>query len=141
MGLIEVEQFHVNLFPLPDDEQIDKIRQRFGIIGAGAARNHQGKPVPLGSQLGKPRQLQHGENRRITHLIGEIEPNDIKFCRGRIGFQRIERNPRLLHAVLHVLKGRIGALGIGILPLVGQMVENGCPQMGHAHFINVRKSE
>ena len=142
MRRIEIQQFHIDLLSLADDEQIDKIRQRLWVIGAGSSGyDERIALVSLPASQRDARKLHHAQYSRVAHLIGEVKTDDIKFAGRGICFQRKKRNPLFFHLLLHIREGGIGPLRIGVLSLVGQMIQNNAPKVRHPHLVNIWKSE
>ena len=87
------------LFAVAHHEQVHKIRQRFGVEGAGAAADHKGRIhlVALLPRQRDVRQLQHIEDVGIAHLVLQRKAHDVEFAHRCEGFQRIERDIVFAH--------------------------------------------
>ena len=122
---IEVHQFEVDLLPLPEDKQVDKIGDRLRVAGAGAARYHHRPEVAavFGAHL-QPRQIEHVQDRSKTHLILQGKTDEIEPPNRVEALQTVKWYSPLPHELFHILVGRENPFAPIVFPRVGQRIED-----------------
>ena len=140
--LIEIGKIEHDLLAVTDHEQIDKIAERFRVIGTRAAGDNQiFKARTILGQNRHAAQIQHVQNIGKRQLVLQRKADDIKIRQRIAALQTVQRNSCAAHLVFHVNPGCKDALTPDVLLIVEQSVQNARTQMGHTDFINVGETE
>lgn len=139
--LIKIEQGVVLRLSLADIKQVKEIRQRFGIVRAGTAADHDRIVFLAVVRMQRDvRQIKHLQDIGITHLILDRNTKKIKIMDGILRFERKQRDMFPAHNVIQVRPGGKHALTPDVRPAVKHTVKDLHSQMRHANFIYVRKA-
>ena len=136
------QQLVVHLLPLAEDEEVDKRRHRLRVHRRGAARPHEGQQrLAVGRAQRKPRHVDHIEHGGVGHLIAHGEGQRVKGRERVAALERVERDPRLFHFLVHISPGGEGPLAPDEVKAVHGMVEDAHAEIGHADLIGVGETE
>ena len=76
----------------------------------------------------------------VGHLVLQRDTQKVKLTNGVLRLQGKERNVLLPHDFVQIGPGRIDAFTPDVLPLIEHIVQDLDAQMGHAYFVDVRKT-
>ena len=141
-GPIGVHQLRLRLLPVADDDGVEEGGDGLRIHGAGAARHDEGAAfLPVPAQKGDVRELHHGQDVAVAHLVQQGKAHDVEALEGAPGLQGEQRLPRLPQGLLHVRPGGEAPLAAHPVHTVQHMVEDAGPQVGHADLVHVREAQ
>ena len=139
---IETDDRGEHILALTNVEQIEKVRDRLGVVGTRTAADDQGRVLAaiLGTErnLGK---LQHFEHVGVAHFVLERKGNEIKCGKRIAAFQRGQGQVMLFHFLLHIHPRGVGALAPNIGMLVECPIEQAHAEIGHADLVGVGEAE
>ena len=139
---IHIQNFHRDVLPLAQREEIHEVRQGFRVKGADAAcKNHILKPLPVSGMQRDAGQAQHIENIGIGHFVANGKGHHIKIPHRILAFQRPEGEAVVPHGLLHISPGGKDTLAPHIGDLVHDPVENAHTHIGHTDLIGVREAK
>ena len=139
---VEADDLGEHLLALTDVEEVEEIRHGLGVIGAGAAADDQGAVLAAVSRAeGDLCQLQHIEDGGVAHLILEGEAQEVEVHDRVAALQTGEGHVLLLHLLLHIHPGGIGALAPDVVVEVEAMVEDADAQVGHTDLVGIGEGE
>ena len=122
---VQLDELDVHLLALADDGEVQKIRDGLAVVHRRTARDDERRELcALGRVQRNTCKVQHIQNGGKRHLIADGKGNDIKLAERVKGFERIERDMRLAHLLLHVAPGRVAALAPHALHIVHHAVED-----------------
>ena len=134
--------FHVELFTLPHEDEIEERCERLGVVRTGTTAHNARLVLPalVGMQrdAGKIKKL---EDVRGTELVRQGDADEIEIAHGCIGLEGRKRQPMLAHEGDHVDPGQIGTLAVDMLVGVEAIVENGDGLVCLADLVRVRIHE
>ena len=138
----KVNKLVCNLFALSEHKQINKIRYRLRIAGAGTPGHH--KRSETFSVLTFNRnaaQIQHIKNISITQLILQRKSYHIKFGQAVAAFKSEQRNIVPSHLLFHIHPRSKDSLTPCIFAFINKAVKYFHTEMRHTYFIVVRKAK
>ena len=136
------EQLVVYLLALADDEEVDKRRHRLRVRCRGTTGHDYRQQVwPVRASERDAAHVQHVEHRRERHLVAYRESDRVELAQRIAAFQRVERDVRLLHLLVHVAPRRVNALTPDIVEAVHGVIQDAHAEVRHAYLIGVRKAE
>ena len=142
MLTIERHQFKINLFPLAKGEQVEKVSNRLRITRARPAADHQRKAlVAVGRPYRQSGEIQHVQDGGVAQFILQGKPQKIEGIDRIAAFEAEQLHAVLPHQRLHIGVRRKHPLAPNIRLAVEQTIKDLHPQMGHAHLIQIGKTE
>jgi len=118
-------KFTDDFFPFADDEAVKKIGQRFRIISARTTAHDQGIRVgAFGAGQRNAAQIQHRQDIGISHFILQGKAHRVEIPQWRLRLQAGQGRAGLPHRLFHIRPGTVGPLGVGILPVVQNPVQD-----------------
>ncbi len=103
---VQLHHFQVYLFPVPQKEQVKKIRQRFWVAGAGAAGHHNVKQLcPVRAAQRDTGELEHIKDIGVAQFVLQGKADEVKVFHRVAAFQGIKRHTPGGHLRLHVDPG------------------------------------
>ena len=153
----QIQQFQSDFLAFSQDHQIHERGQRLGGQDAAPSGRHNGavgqagfffarRPVrpgrgPVFRPAGNARQIKHEQDIGIAQLVGDAETDEIHLGQGRVRFHGAQRRSGLTQHGGGLTAGGEHPLRPPGGPGVDQAVNNFLPQIGHAHFVHVRKGQ
>ena len=139
---VEIHDLTVDLLPFAEGKQVEKVRDRLRVAGAGAAAHHDGsKTLAVRRAHRQTGKIQHIEDVRIAQLILQREADKVEIPDRVAAFERVKRDVLLPHFFFHIRPRRKHALAPGIRALVRDGVEDLDPEMAHTDLIGIREAE
>ena len=135
-------QFGHDVLAVPDHERVDKIRQRFGIEGAGAA-GHDDRIIfsPFPALERDPAHLQHRQDIAVAHLILKRKADDVESIQRVPAFHGKQGQPFFFHQGNHIRPRHEEPLTQAPALPVDQSVQDLQAEMAHPDLIGIRKTE
>ena len=131
-----------HLFTLTNVEQIKKVCNRFGVVGARTTADDE--RIIFTAILCTQRQLcqrEHIEHICVAHFVLQREANKIKSREGIATLQCGQGQVVLAHLLLHIGPRGKYALAPNVGVRVERAVEQSHPQIGHTNFIRIGEAE
>ena len=142
MLAVQSEQFVIKLLSLTDEKDINKIAQRLGVVGTGAAGAHDVfKSLAVLCKNGNAAQLEHIQQVGIAQLVRQGESDNIEVAKRSMTLKRVELYIVLAHLLFHILPRCEDTLAPSPLKRVYGGVEYLHTDMGHTYLIAVRKAK
>ena len=108
---VQIGELKHDLFPVADQEHIDKIGQRLRVIGARSAADDQmGKRLPLRRKHRDTAEIQHVQDVGEGKLVLQCKTDYIEQMERITALQRVQRDARAAQFVLHIDPRRANAL-------------------------------
>ena len=139
---VQLDQLHVHLLTLADKGKIDEVGDGLAVVHRRAARDDERRErCALACVQRNARKVEHVDHRREGHFVADGKGDDVKIADGIEGFERVERDVRLTHLLLHVAPGGKAALAPHALHVVHHAVEDAHTEVRHADLIGIGKAE
>ena len=139
---VQLDDLHGHLLALAERDEVDEVRHRLAVVHCRTARDDERREVrAVGGANGQPRKIKHVQNGGERHLVADGKGNDVKLPDGVKGFQRVERDIRPAHLLLHVAPWGEAALAPHAGHVVHHAVENAHAEVGHADLVGIGKTE
>ena len=141
-GDIQLHDLRKHFLALTDVEQVEEVRDRLRVIGAGTAADHQ---RVLLAALARPdrdaSQLQHIQHVGVAHLILQGKADEVEHRQRIAAFHRRQRQVVLLHLFLHIHPWVIDTLAPDALVQVQAVVQDADAEIGHTDLVGVGEAE
>ena len=139
---VQLDELDVHLLALADDGEVQKVCDGLAVVHRCTARDDErGELRVLGRMQRDARKVKHIQDGGKCHLIADGKGNDVKLIERVEGFERVERDVRLAHLLLHIAPGCVAALAPYALHIVHHAVEDAHAEIRHTDLIGIGKAE
>ena len=130
------------LLAVADDEHVDEVGQRLGVVGAVAARDHERVVVVavLGPD-GDAAQVQAVQQVRVDELGRQVERDDVERPGRAVRLEREQGQALVPEQRLEVDPGRVGAFGRRVGAFIQDLVEDLEPLVGQPDLVGIGVNE
>ena len=140
--VVERNDLHGNILTLAQGEEIDKLRQRFRIVGADTAGKDDVFQIMAVCALQRHTcQIQHIQDIGIGHLVADGEGDHIEILHRVLALQGPQRKIMLTHGLFHISPRGEDTLTPDTLHLIHDTVQDPHTQIGHTDLIGIRETE
>jgi len=123
-------------------KHVDKRRERFGVLRAGAAGDDQRMVHrPLVRPQGNTAQIEHRQQIGVADLVLQRKAEHVEFGQWRKGLQTVQRQTGFAEPVFHVRPGRKDAFAVPVVAGVHQRVQYLQTVMAHPDRVRIRKGQ
>ena len=139
---VKLDQLTVDLLPLAEEADIEKIRHGLDVAGHLTACYH--KLLQILSVLcadGDAAQVKHIQHGGISHLIADGKGNDVEISQRIAAFQRPERYSLFPELFAHIAPGREASLAPDAVHAIKKAVEDLHAEVRHADLVGIREAE
>ena len=139
---VEMREFDQSVLPLPDREHVEKVRDRLGVIGAGAAADDDRVFLAAIAAVKRDaREVEHVQGGRVAHLVLQRHPDDIEIGQGVAALERGQGDAVGLHLLAHIGRRSEHPLAPDIGGGVQALVEDAHPEVAHPDRVDLGKNE
>ena len=128
------------LLAVAQDHGVEKRGHGFGIEGAAAAGDDQGRVLaPLGGPKRQSGQIEQIKDIGVAQLMGEVKRQHVAVRKRRVGLQRTQRRALLAQHGGHLVGGREDAFGGQAGNAVDGLIQDASAHIGHPHLVEIGK--